>query len=125
MESLGLFIDLILLTALLLRVDSASNRNEYYRYLMVCKGSSCVGLTTLPPSYADCLEILGASTFGDLRACSVLYVIALPLLLQYSNIKKQRTTGVRIWYFTHGRAFYIFYNIICTLPLNNSNMNAT
>jgi hypothetical protein len=26
------------------------------------KGSRCVGLTTLPPSCADCLEILGAST---------------------------------------------------------------
>ena len=26
------------------------------------KGGRCVGLTTLPPSCADCLEILGAST---------------------------------------------------------------
>jgi len=25
------------------------------------KGSWCIGLTTLPPSCADCLEILGAS----------------------------------------------------------------
>jgi len=27
-----------------------------------CKGDRCVGLTILPPSSADCLEILGAST---------------------------------------------------------------
>jgi hypothetical protein len=26
------------------------------------KGGRCVGLTPLPPSYADCLEILGASS---------------------------------------------------------------
>jgi hypothetical protein len=27
------------------------------------KGGRCVGLTTLPPSCADCLEILAASSF--------------------------------------------------------------
>jgi hypothetical protein len=27
------------------------------------KGGRCAELTTLPPSFADCLEILGASTF--------------------------------------------------------------
>jgi hypothetical protein len=38
------------------------------------KGGRCVGLTILPPSSADCLEILGASTSwnpkGLSRACS-------------------------------------------------------
>jgi hypothetical protein len=29
----------------------------------------CIGLTILPPLCADCLEILGASTFWNLRAC--------------------------------------------------------
>ena len=38
-------------------VDSASNRNEYQGYLLGGKGGRCVGLTTLPPSCADCLEI--------------------------------------------------------------------
>ena len=43
-------------------VDSATNRNEYYKeYLLAVKGGRCVGLTTLPPSRANCLEILGAS----------------------------------------------------------------
>jgi hypothetical protein len=42
--------------------DSSSNRNEYQEYLLGRKGGRCVVLTTLPPSCADCLEILGAST---------------------------------------------------------------
>jgi hypothetical protein len=42
-------------------IDWASNRNEYQEYLLGGKGSRCVGPTTLPPSCADCLEILGAS----------------------------------------------------------------
>jgi len=38
-------------------VDSASTRNEYQVYFLGGKGSRCVGLTTLPPLCADCLEI--------------------------------------------------------------------
>jgi len=33
------------------------------------KGGQCVGLTTLPPSYADCLEIWDTYPPGTLRAC--------------------------------------------------------
>jgi hypothetical protein len=40
-----------------LGVDSASNRNEYQEYFLGCKGGRCLGLTTQPPSGADCLEI--------------------------------------------------------------------
>jgi hypothetical protein len=43
-------------------VDSAANRIEYQGFLLGGKGGWWVGLTTLPPSCADCLEILGAST---------------------------------------------------------------
>jgi len=43
-------------------VESSSNTNEYQGYILGCKGGRCVGLTTFPPSCADCLEILGAST---------------------------------------------------------------
>jgi hypothetical protein len=43
-------------------VDSACNRNEYQGHLLGSKGGQCVGLTTLPPSCAGCLEILKAST---------------------------------------------------------------
>jgi hypothetical protein len=45
-----------------LGVDSASNRNDYQGYFLGGKGGRCVGLTPLPPSCADCLEFLGAST---------------------------------------------------------------
>ena len=43
------------------RVDSASNRNVYQEYFLGGKGGRCVGLTTLPPTCADCFE-MGAWT---------------------------------------------------------------
>jgi len=43
-------------------VDSASNRNEYQEYFLGGKVGRCLGLTTLPPSCADCLQNLGVST---------------------------------------------------------------
>jgi hypothetical protein len=48
-------------------VDSSSNRNEYQEFLLADKSSRCVGLTPLPPSCADCLEIMGASTSSESR----------------------------------------------------------
>jgi len=53
--------------------DSASNRNEYQEYFVGGRGGRCVGLTTLPPSYADCLEICEPQTPRNLRACKGLY----------------------------------------------------
>jgi hypothetical protein len=50
-------------------VDSASSRNEYQEYFLGGKGGRCVGLTTLPPSCADCLEIWEPQPTGTLRAC--------------------------------------------------------
>jgi len=49
--------------------DSASNRNEYQEYFLSGKGGRFVGLTTLPPSCADCLEIWEPEPPGTLRAC--------------------------------------------------------
>jgi hypothetical protein len=58
MVSLQFSIDIILLAALWPRgVDSASNVNEYQEYFLEGKGGRCVGLTNLPPSGSDCLEI--------------------------------------------------------------------
>ena len=45
------------------------NRNEYQEYFLGGKGGRCVGLTTLPPSCADCLEIWEPQPPGTLRAC--------------------------------------------------------
>jgi len=50
-------------------VDSASNRNEYQAYFLRGKPGRCVGLKTLPPSCADCLEIWEPQPLGTLRAC--------------------------------------------------------
>jgi hypothetical protein len=50
-------------------VDSASNRNEYQEYFLGGKGGRCVGLTTLPPSCADCLKTWEPRPPGALRAC--------------------------------------------------------
>ena len=50
-------------------VDSASNRNEYQEYFLEGKGTRCVGLTTLPLSCADCLEIWEPQPLGTRRAC--------------------------------------------------------
>jgi hypothetical protein len=37
-------------------VESFSNRNEYKEYFVGSKDGRCLGLTSLPPSCADCLE---------------------------------------------------------------------
>ena len=50
-------------------IDSACNKNEYQEYLLRSKSGRCVGLTTLPPSCADCLEIWEPQASGTLRAC--------------------------------------------------------
>ena len=46
------------------RATKALGTECVHGYVLVGKGGRYVGLTTLPPSFADCLEILGA-----LRAC--------------------------------------------------------
>jgi len=50
------------------------------------KGDRCVGLTTLPPSCADCLEIWEPQPPGTLRACNG---IALPLPLHHDARKHE------------------------------------
>ena len=50
-------------------VDSASYTDEYQEYFLGSKGGRCVGLTTLPPSCADFLEIWKPQTPGTLMAC--------------------------------------------------------
>jgi len=62
MRSVGFLNDLILPAALWLFGVSASARNEYQECHLGGRGwviGLCVGLTTLPPSCAICLEILG------------------------------------------------------------------
>jgi hypothetical protein len=56
-----------------LSVDSATNRNEHQENLLGAKGGQYVGLTTLPPSCADCHEIWEPQPPGALRICLGLY----------------------------------------------------
>ena len=51
-----------------LKFTKASNKNEYQEYFLLGKGGLCVGLTTLPFSHADCLEIWESQTSETLRA---------------------------------------------------------
>jgi len=69
MVSLEFFFDITLPPHYGPGVDSASNRNEYQEYSLGRKGGRCVGLTTLPLSCADCLEIWEPQPPGTLRAC--------------------------------------------------------
>jgi hypothetical protein len=50
-------------------VDSTSTRNEYQEYFLGGIGGRCVELTTLPPTFADCLEIWEPQPPETLRAC--------------------------------------------------------
>ena len=42
--------------------DTAANIHEYQEYFVGGKGGRCVGLTIIPPSYANCLEIWEPTT---------------------------------------------------------------
>jgi hypothetical protein len=55
-----------LLLLMCLTIFSNSNLQEYF---LESKDGRCVGLTTLPPSCADCLEIREPQPPGTLRAC--------------------------------------------------------
>ena len=65
-------------------VDSASSRNEYQEYFPEGKGGRCVGLTTLPPSCADCLEIWEPQPPGTLRACPGLLTDCFPFTFTFA-----------------------------------------
>jgi hypothetical protein len=53
-----------------LGVESASNSTEYQEYFLFGKGGRCIGLTTLPPSCDDCIEIWDPQNPGTLRVCN-------------------------------------------------------
>jgi len=73
MVSMEFFINIILPAALWPGVDSASIGNEYQEYFLWGKSSWCIGLTTLSPSRANCLEIRQPQLSGTLRVCQSLF----------------------------------------------------
>ena len=66
------------------RVNSVCNKNEYHEYFLGDKGGKSIGLTILPPSCANCLEIWEPQTHGTLRLCPGLYRDCSTFLLHYS-----------------------------------------
>jgi len=67
---LRFFIDIILPAALGTGVHSAKNRNENKEYFRGGKDGGCVGLITVPPLFADYLEILGYQTYWSPKGVS-------------------------------------------------------
>jgi len=68
--SLEFFIDIISFQSHYgIGVDSASNRNQYQEYFLGGKGGRCLGLTALPTSSVECLEIWEPQPPGILWAC--------------------------------------------------------
>ena len=62
--------------------DSASNRNDYQEYLVVVwwgKGGRCIGLTSLQPTYDNCLEIWGLKLLETSGLVQAYTGIVLPL----------------------------------------------
>jgi len=80
-------------------VDLAFDRSEYQEYFLGCKGGRCVGLITLPPSFADCLEIWEIQLAGTLRAYPGLYRDYFTLLFYQIYFKKVDAI-VRIFVFS-------------------------
>ena len=67
-------------------VESASNRNEYHAYFLEGKGSRYVGLTSLPPSCSDCLEIWEPQPSENLRVCTgFALTFALEIMSNWTN----------------------------------------
>jgi hypothetical protein len=93
-------------------VDSASNRNEYQEYFLGDKGGRCVGLTTLPSSCADCLDIWESQPAGTLRASQACTRIALPWRLVAISVHIH--VNYRIW------TFVFFWIMVYIATLSNS-----
>jgi len=81
------------------------------------KGGRCVGLTTLPPSCADCLEIWEPQPNGALRVCPGLSRDCCTFLEVYIYFK---------WHFLpKGVSFFFFFFLSFFLPFWQRSANTT
>jgi hypothetical protein len=75
------------------RIDSAYKENEYQEYFLRGKDGRCVWLTTLPTSWAECLEIWESHPPETLRASPGLYrncFTSIRLLICYPVYRAKR-----------------------------------
>ena len=87
-----------------LRVEPASIRNEYQEYFLRGKGGRCLGLT-LPPSCANCLEILKLQPPGTLRACPACFIFT-----HYKGESNESKEDFLSANFTHTQVRYSLVN---------------
>ena len=88
------------------------NRNEYRRFSFWDKDGLCVELTTLPPSCADCLEILGTSTSWTPKGLS--RPVAGKLYLFYLNRFQEHVELYPSWV-SYLHYFVLTHTALCLL----------
>ena len=66
--------------------STQTNRNDYQENFLAGKGDRWVGLTTLPLSFADCLDVLEPQPPGILRACPGVYTDSFSFPFTYVNL---------------------------------------
>ena len=74
-----------------LRYRVPPNRNEYPGYFLEDKGGRCVGLTTLPTSCTNCLEIWESQPSGELGPVQACNGMALPCTVPSTQMLKDLT----------------------------------
>jgi hypothetical protein len=94
--------------------DLASTRNEYNKYLLGVKGGQGLGLTTLPPSYADCPGIWEPQTAGAL-------ILSRPVM-GHLYIKEMEWYSVDWIYMVQDR--YKWSAVVCMLMKLRDSQNA-
>ena len=66
-------------------VDSACNWNDYLEYFLEGREGRCVGLTNLPLTGSDFLEIWETEPLESIRACPGLYMELFTTTLTFKN----------------------------------------
>jgi len=78
--------------------------NENQENFLGGKGGRCIGLTTLPPSCANCLEIWEPQRFGNLMPCPGVYrdwkkiTLIIDVDAWTSGNKPSANKGTALWF---------------------------
>jgi hypothetical protein len=83
----------------------------WMKYFMVGKSNRCIGLTSLPPSWANCLKIWESQPPGTLRACQGLYRDCFTCTYQHCRHREPMFVTILIInssYFLHNIKWLVF-----------------